>query len=80
MLQLIGAIVGIATLTSINATIIVGARTNYALRKDWQQLAFIGRWQAARNVPMVSFFVQGAIALALIAFGALQKDGFSSMV
>jgi len=78
--QLIGVIVGIATLTSINATMIVGARTNYALGKDWPQLGFMSRWQGARNVPMVAFFVQGAIALALIAFGALQKDGFSAMV
>lgn len=78
--QLIGVIVGIATLTSINATMIVGARTTYALGKDWPQLGFMSRWQGARNVPMVAFFVQGAIALALIAFGALQKDGFSAMV
>ena len=78
--QLIGVIVGIATLTSINATMIVGARTNYALGKDWPQLGFMSRWQGVRNVPMVAFFVQGAIALALIAFGALQKDGFSAMV
>ena len=78
--QLIGLIVGIATLTSINATMIVGARTNYALGRDWPQLSFMSRWQDARNVPMVAFFVQGGIALALIAFGAMQKDGFSSMV
>ena len=78
--QLIGVIVGIATLTSINATMIVGARTNYALGRDWPQLAFMSRWQGSRNVPMVAFFVQGAIALGLIAFGALQKDGFSAMV
>ena len=78
--QLIGVIVGIATLTSINATMIVGARTNYALGRDWPQLAFMSQWQGNRNVPMVAFFVQGGIALALIAFGALQKDGFSAMV
>ena len=78
--QLIGVIVGIATLTSINATMIVGARTNYALGRDWPQLAFMSRLQGSRNVPMVAFFVQGGIALALIAFGALQKDGFSAMV
>ena len=78
--QLIGVIVGIATLTSINATMIVGARTNYALGRDWPQLAFMSQWQGARNVPMVAFFVQGGIALALIAFGAFQKDGFSAMV
>ena len=78
--QLIGVIVGIATLTSINATMIVGARTNYALGRDWPQLAFMSQWHGNRNVPMVAFFVQGGIALALIAFGALQKDGFSAMV
>ena len=78
--QLIGVIVGIATITSINATMIVGARTNYALGRDWPQLSFMSQWQGARNVPLVAFFVQGAIALALIAFGALQKDGFSAMV
>jgi amino acid transporter len=78
--QLIGVIVGIATLTSINATMIVGARTNYALGRDWPQLSFMSRWQDASNVPLVAFFVQGGIALGLIAFGALQKDGFSAMV
>ena len=78
--QLIGVIVGIATLTSINATMIVGARTNYALGRDWPQLSFMSRWQGARNVPLVAFLVQGVIAMALVAFGALQKDGFSAMV
>ncbi len=78
--QLIGVIVGIATLTSINATMIVGARTNYALGRDWPVLAFMSQWHGEKNVPMVAFIVQAAIALALIAFGALQKDGFSTMV
>ena len=78
--QLIGAIVGIATLTSINATMIVGARTNYAVGRDWPQLSFMSSWQGDKNVPLIAFLVQGAIALALIGFGALQKDGFSTMV
>jgi basic amino acid/polyamine antiporter, APA family len=78
--QLIGAIVGIATLTSINATMIVGARTNYALGRDWPVLAFLGRWHGARHVPVLAFLLQAVIALALIGFGALQKDGFAAMV
>jgi len=78
--QLIGVIVGIATLTSINATMIVGARTNYALGRDWPVLAFMSRWHGGKNVPIVAFLVQAVIALALIAFGAVQKDGFSAMV
>jgi len=78
--QLIGLIVGVATLTSINATMIVGARTNYALGRDWPVLAFVGRWHGTRHVPVVAFLVQAALALGLIAFGALQKDGFAAMV
>jgi basic amino acid/polyamine antiporter, APA family len=78
--QLIGGIVGIATLTSINATMIVGARTNYALGRDWPVLSFMSQWHGGRNVPVAAFLVQAVIALALIAFGSLQQDGFSTMV
>ena len=78
--QVIGVIVGIATLTSINATMIVGARTNYALGRDWPILAFMSQWHGEKNVPTIAFLVQAVIALGLIAFGAVQKDGFSAMV
>jgi amino acid transporter len=72
--------VAVATLTSINATMLVGARTNFALSGDWASLRIIGGWNAARGVPTRAFIVQGAIALALVAFGAAQKDGFEAMV
>ncbi len=78
--QLIGLIVAVAALTSINATMIVGARTNYAMGRDWWALRFMGAWNTSRAAPVSAFLVQGAIALALIAFGALQKDGFAAMV
>ena len=72
--------VAIAALTSMNATMLVGARTNYALGRDWPALRFLGGWNGDRGVPTAAFLAQGAIALALIAFGALQKDGFEAMV
>ena len=78
--QLIGLIVAIAALTSMNSTMIVGARSNYSVAQDWAALRFMGQWQGARHAPVVGFIVQGAIALALIVFGALEKDGFSTMV
>ena len=77
---LIALAVAVAALTSINATMIVGARTNYAMARDWPALRFMGGWHAARGVPVVAFLVQGVIALALVAFGALQHDGFEAMV
>jgi amino acid transporter len=75
-----GLFVGAATLTSINATMIVGARTNYAMARDWPVLRFMGGWHASRGTPVAAFLIQGAIALALVAFGALQHDGFEAMV
>jgi len=78
--KLIALFVAVSTLTSINATMIVGARTNYAIGRDWPALRFMGGWHAARAVPIASFVVQGIVALALVGFGALQHDGFESMV
>jgi amino acid transporter len=72
--------VAVATLTSINATMLVGARTNYALSGDWSSLRLLGGWNARRGVPMRALLAQSAIALALVAFGAAQRDGFESMV
>jgi amino acid transporter len=78
--QLVSLFVAIAALTSINATMIVGARTNYAMGRDWSALRFMGGWHAGRGTPRMAMLVQGAIALALVGFGALQQDGFESMV
>jgi basic amino acid/polyamine antiporter, APA family len=72
--------VAVATLTSINATMIVGARSNYAMGRDWPALRFLGAWDAARAAPRAAYLFQGAMSLALIAFGAFQHDGFESMV
>jgi amino acid transporter len=78
--QLIGLLVAVASLTSMNSTMIVGARTNYAVARDWPLFAFMGSWQGEKNTPAVGFIVQAAIALALIVFGAMEKDGFATMV
>ena len=51
--QLIGVIVAIAALTSMNSTMIVGARSNYAVAHDWPALSLHGamarRSQHARH-------------------------------
>jgi amino acid transporter len=77
---LVGASVAVATLTSINATMLVGARTNYALGNDWPIIAFMSRWHGDRDAPVTAFIVQAVIALLLIAFGAIETDGFKRMV
>jgi len=77
---LIGIIVVMATLTSINATIFTGARTNYALGRDFRLFALLGKWDAKTSSPVNALAIQGVIALGLIGLGALTRDGFQSMV
>jgi len=77
---LISFMIAIAALTSVNGSIIVGARSNYALGRDWPLLGFLGRWDEASGSPRTAMLVQGAIALALVAFGAVGKAGFKGLV
>ena len=78
--KLIGLFVALAALTSINATMIVGARANYALGKDWPRLGFMGQWASTKGSPTSAYITQAIISLALIGFGALQSGGFEAMV
>ena len=66
--------------TTLNATIFTGARTNYALGRDFRIFGFMGRWNDARNTPGNAIVVQTLLSLALVGFGALQKDGFKVLV
>lgn len=77
---LIGVLVALAALTSVNATIFTGARTNYALGRDFKAFAWLGRWNDKTSSPIHALLVQGFVALALIGLGAMTRDGFQSMV
>jgi len=76
----VALIVCVSALTTMNAAIFTGARTNWALGRDYGALAALGAWRAAGSTPANSLLVQGAIALALIAAGAATRDGFGAMV
>ena len=78
--KLLGIFVAVSALTSINATMIVGARTNYALGRDWPALRFMGNWHAERGSPVAAYLVQSLLSLALVGLGVWQTDGFEVMV
>lgn len=78
--KLISIMIAIAALTSVNGSMIVGARSNYALGRDWSVLGFLGRWDEASGSPRTAMLVQGVIALALVGFGAIQNAGFKGLV
>jgi amino acid transporter len=72
--NIISAIVCLAALTSINATIIAGARSNYALGRDWPLFGRLGRWDDRTDAPRNSLYVQGAFALILVVAGAFTDQ------
>ncbi len=78
--KMLGIFVAVSALTSINATMIVGARTNYALGRDWPALRFMGNWHAERGSPVAAYWVQSMLSLALVGLGVWQTDGFEVMV
>ncbi len=76
----LGLFVAIAALTSINATMIVGARSNFALGRDWASLWRLGQWRSRSAIPVQGFLLQSLISAALIVLATQEKDGFSAMV
>jgi amino acid transporter len=76
----LGLFVAIAALTSINATMIVGARTNFAVGRDWNALRQLGQWQLQVGSPRQALWMQAIISIALILLGTQEADGFSAMV
>jgi amino acid transporter len=78
--RLAGALIVVAALTSINAAIFTGARSSYAVGRDFGALAFLGRWHPATRTPVNALLAQGAVALALVGLGSLTRNGFETMV
>jgi len=78
--QFIGVLVAISAITSANATIFTGARTNYALGRDFPVLSALGKWNESSNAPVNAFLAQGAVALLLIGLGVLTRKGFGTIV
>jgi amino acid transporter len=76
----ISFLIAISTLGAINATIFTGARTNYALGKDFALFGFMGRWQPNPSTPSSALLVQAAMALGLVILGTFTRKGFETMV
>jgi amino acid transporter len=73
-------IVIISALSTANATIITGARTNYALGRDFSLLKYIGHWNSSYNAPINALLVQGFISFALVLLGAFTQEAVATMV
>jgi APA family basic amino acid/polyamine antiporter len=77
---LMGLIICAAALSTLNATIFTGARTYYALGNDLPVLRSLGLWSDRGDNPVNALLLQSAIALVLILFGSMARDGFEAMI
>ena len=70
----------VAAISTLNATIFTGARVFYAMARDMTVMRWVGVWDGRGKTPANGQIAQGIIALALIALGAVTRDGFKAMV
>lgn len=76
----ISILVCVAALTTMNAAILTGARTNYAFGRDVALLGFLGSWRAAGSTPANALLAQAALTLLLVFAASFTRDGFTSLV
>jgi len=77
---IIAGVVCVASLSTLNATILTGARSMYALGRSFPPLAILGQHSARGRTPRNAILVQAIITIGLVVFGAFARDGFQSMV
>ncbi len=74
-------IVCVSAITTINAAIFTGARTNFAMGRDYPMFRKLGDWREKGSTPANALILQGAITLVLILAAAMTaRDGFDAMV
>ncbi|MGK4922555.1 APC family permease [Bordetella hinzii] len=67
-------------LSTINGTIMTGARLYYALGRDVPRLAVLASWSARGQTPVRALLAQGGITLLLIIAGAISQNSVQALV
>ena len=69
-----------AALSTVNATIFTGARTNFALGRDFALFRVLGSWKRDGETPANALLLQAVIALALVGGASVTRSGIQTMV
>ena len=77
---LLSLVICATALSTINGTIITGARVYYALGRDVPRLRALGGWSARNETPASALLAQGVITLGLLAVGAFSQNSVQAMV
>lgn len=78
--RLLAAVVCVSALTTMNAAIFTGARTTWALGRDYPLFGVLGSWREPGSTPANALIAQGGVTLALVLAGSATPDGFGAMV
>jgi basic amino acid/polyamine antiporter, APA family len=72
----------ITVLSTMNGTILSGARGNYALGRDFKIFSVLGIWKEESGTPVTALIVQAAVSIALVIIGMLIsiETGFETMI
>lgn len=76
----LSAMICVCALSTLSVTIFTGARTYYAVGRDFPAVRGLGMWELHGDKPKNALLLQCAIALGLIVFGAFSREGFEAMV
>ena len=77
---LLSLLVCCTALGTVNACIFTGGRIYVSLGRDVPALKTLGAWSRRRETPVRALWLQGAITLGLIVFGAFTESGLRAMV
>lgn len=77
---LLSVLVCCTALGTVNACIFTGGRVYVSLGRDVPALKKLGAWSEQRETPVRALWLQGAVTLALVLFGAYAENGLQAMV
>ena len=72
--------VAVTSIAVINALLIAGARTTYAVARDSGMLGAVGTWNGARGIPAAALLTIGGVALLQTALAGLTRGAFDTLV
>jgi amino acid transporter len=75
----LSVIIAFSCMKSVNATIFLGSRSNFAVGQDWRLFGWLGHWHEV-GAPRRALFIQAIIACLLVAFAAWTRHGFQAVV
>lgn len=77
---LMSILVSASALSSVNAVILTGGRSSFAMGRDFPAFAWLGRWSGRGDTPRNALIIQGIVSLALVGLGTSTRSGFKTMV